>query len=77
MNNNILPRRKMSKERCKIMSSEIIDRQNEIIKGQSNIISKLYNLLSQYMTIDDLENVTIIDDIVNVAKQKVELYGEE
>ena len=37
------------------MYLEIIEKQSEIIKSQSDMIAKLYNLLSQYITIDEIE----------------------
>lgn len=52
------------------ISLSVLERQNIIIKEQSSIINDLFQLLSQYMTMDELDNLPQVRRINELARQE-------
>lgn len=48
--------------------TELIETQNVIIKEQSDIINRLFLLLSQYMSVSELDELSEVQKINEVAK---------
>ena len=50
---------------------DIIDTQNTIIKMQSDIIDKLFLLLMQYITVEEVDGLDIVKKIDEVARVSI------
>ena len=51
----------------------IVETLNAIIRLQSTIIDELFVLLAQHITVDELNELPVIDKINEVAKLKVDV----
>ncbi len=51
-------------------TAELVDNLNQIIKEQSDIISELFRLLSQHISVEELDNLKVVEDINEVARRK-------
>ena len=51
----------------------IVETLNAIIRLQSTIIDELFVLLAQHITVDELNELPVIDKINEVAKLRVEV----
>ena len=49
---------------------DVVDTLNTIIHLQANVINELFSLLSQYMTLEELDNLPCISKINEAAKLK-------
>lgn len=56
-----------------LSSIEIIDTQNTIIKMQSETIYDLFGLLKQYLSAEELDNLTVVTKINYSAKLRTEI----
>lgn len=48
--------------------AEIMDNLEIIIKMQSDVINKLFLMLLQYTTVEELDNCDVVQDINKIAK---------
>lgn len=55
--------------------SEVIERQSVIISIQSGIINDLFQLLSQYVTLDELDKMPVVAKINAAAGLRMETEG--
>ena len=46
---------------------EVVDELNIIVKMQSDVISELFRLLSQHITTEELDNLTVVDKINDIV----------
>jgi hypothetical protein len=46
---------------------EIVDTQNTIISMQSKVINELFQLLGQYMTVEELDNLPVVGTVNEIA----------
>lgn len=53
--------------------SEVVDRQNEIIKIQSDVIDELFMLLSQHITAEELDGLAVVGQINHAAEIRREI----
>jgi flagellar biosynthesis/type III secretory pathway chaperone len=51
-------------------TAELVDNLNQIIKEQSDIISELFRLLSQHISVEELDNLKVVEDINEIARRK-------
>lgn len=51
----------------------IVDLQNEIIRIQSNVIDELFRLLSQHVTLEELDSLPVIAEINLAAQIRAEI----
>lgn len=56
--------------------NEIVETQNTIIRMQSKIIDEIFLLLSQHITADELDNMSCIEKINQIAGLKNDIEKE-
>lgn len=52
---------------------EVVEKQSSIISIQSGVINELFQLLSQYMTAEELDNIPAISRINTAAQIRAEI----
>lgn len=52
---------------------EVVDKQNEIIRIQSGVIDELFRLLSQHISAEELDSLTVIAQINHAAQIRAEI----
>ena len=56
---------------------EIVEKQNQIIKEQAEIIDELFVLLSQHITIKEVDNFSFVEKIKESAIATKSIAGKE
>jgi superfamily II helicase len=51
--------------------AEIVDNLETIITMQSNVINKLFLMLLQYTTVEELDNCDVVQEINKIAQLRV------
>jgi hypothetical protein len=55
--------------------TEVVETQSTIISMQSRVINKLFQMLGNYMTVDELDNLPVVGVINEAAGLKERIGG--
>ena len=53
--------------------TEIIERQNEIIRIQSDSVNELFRLLMEHITVEEADRLPVLKKLNNAAELKAEI----